>query len=305
MYEQIKLQEDRKERRRKIKESDDNKAREQAKRKHKKDKSKQKKKSKKRRHSSPAEYDSSTLSCSPASESNLSDSDDDLIDAFAKIVQQQSVEEPRLLPSDSNPTESENSIKPVKAGSPYQINKPVDDKHIKCIQDHSLPYQRQSPLDDSRSRRPEPGRAFHNSSQGASRPLPPYRNRRMDGESQGYRNPERFGPAGHRYPPAPHSHNYKQQPRLSREELEERRAKMARDGAVRELELAERSAKYVEAARFQEAKDHGDQMNRGAGFLAQMKLDHVASSSVQEGIQRKAATRQSSKTDTEAKFLDR
>ncbi|VDM01902.1 unnamed protein product [Schistocephalus solidus] len=81
-------------------------------------------------------------------------------------------------------------------------------------------------------------------------------------------------------------------PRRSREEMAALRAQMAADAKERERERVERFQRHQTETKQQEALEIASRDTHGASFLKGLTLAHVATSSVEEGVQRKASSRQ-------------
>nr|VZH90181.1 unnamed protein product [Spirometra erinaceieuropaei] len=99
-------------------------------------------------------------------------------------------------------------------------------------------------------------------------------------------------PPIHRLPPSTTKRRPSPAPRRSREEMAALRAQMAADAKERERERVERYQRHQTEAKQQEASELASRNTHGASFLKGLTLAHVATSSVEEGVQRKASSRQ-------------
>ncbi|KAL7063595.1 hypothetical protein AAHC03_01801 [Spirometra sp. Aus1] len=99
-------------------------------------------------------------------------------------------------------------------------------------------------------------------------------------------------PPIHGLPPSTTKRRPSPAPRRSREEMAALRAQMAADAKERERERVERYQRHQTEAKQQEASELASRNTHGASFLKGLTLAHVATSSVEEGVQRKASSRQ-------------
>ncbi|BHF57884.1 hypothetical protein SprV_0100083000 [Sparganum proliferum] len=99
-------------------------------------------------------------------------------------------------------------------------------------------------------------------------------------------------PPFHRLPPSTTKRRPSPAPRRSREEMAALRAQMAADAKERERERVERYQRHQTEAKQQEDSELASRNTHGASFLKGLTLAHVATSSVEEGVQRKANSRQ-------------
>ncbi|CAH8505443.1 unnamed protein product [Heterobilharzia americana] len=91
--------------------------------------------------------------------------------------------------------------------------------------------------------------------------------------------------------------------RLSREELEAKRAQMMSDAKEYEKERNNRSTSHYEKKRIEEEKELTSKLSYGPSFIGHLKNRHVDMTTIEEGVHRKASSRQ--RGDLHDNFLRR
>lgn len=91
--------------------------------------------------------------------------------------------------------------------------------------------------------------------------------------------------------------------KLSKEELETRRAQMMLDAKAYEKERSSRSSIHYRQTKLEEEKEMAAKERHGPSFISHMKNAHVSQATIEEGIHRKANSRQRGELNTN--FLSR
>ena len=160
---------------------------------------------------------------------------------------------------------------------------------------HSKKEVEKSANDKSPARKPQ-SRTNNNSLQHRARDRKSHsRSRSPEGRSRRphdrnhYDSRPRAPPPRYRSPPHGGS---RPRPRRTAEEMEALRAQMAADAKERDAERRQRFEQHIAETAREERVEGEARITHGASFLRKLTLDHVASTSVEEVVQRNAKSRQ-------------